>query len=395
MNSSPAKIILKPGKERSVLNFHPWIFSGAIKKTEGNPGDGDLTSVFSSDNKYLASGHFNNGSIAVRLFSWEEKKFNIEFWKEKLQKTFALRIQIGLANNPATTAFRLVNAEGDGFPGLIIDCYNNTAVIQAHSPGMYRLLPLFAELLPVISGGLIKNIFDKSRETMPVQGNEQIQNRYLAGSKEGVEIKENGLSFIADWEGGQKTGFFIDQRENRKLVQQYARHKKVLNLFSYTGGFSVYACMGEAQEVHSVDSSAKAVVLAEHNIALNHVKGIHRSFTADAFDFLKEMNNDYDLIILDPPAFAKHLSAVENAARGYQRINAIALKKIKPGGILFTFSCSQAVDKKLFRQVLFAAAAESGRTVRILHQLTQPPDHPVSIYHPEGEYLKGIVLHVA
>jgi 23S rRNA (cytosine1962-C5)-methyltransferase len=390
-----SKIFLKPGKEKSIRNFHPWIFSGAVARMESGISDGSIAEVYSHDKEYLGTGFCNNGTIAVRIFSFRQCEADREFWKQKLEKAFALRQQLHLVSNPETNVYRLVHGEGDGLPGLIIDIYNDTAVLQAHNLGMHGIRNEIAEALLEISQGGLTAVYDKSSETMPKIPGMQFANSFLAGSS-GPElvVQENGNRFHIDITEGQKTGYFVDQRENRRLLGEYARGRNVLNTFCYSGAFSIYALRGGATSVHSLDSSRKAMELTDRNVALNGFESRHESFTADAFDFLREIENRYDLIVLDPPAFAKHQSALKNAAMGYQRLNRIAFEKIKPGGILFTFSCSQVVDKTLFRQIVFAAAAQSRRTVRILHQLSQPADHPVSIYHPEGEYLKGLVLHV-
>ncbi|MDP4207714.1 MAG: class I SAM-dependent rRNA methyltransferase [Bacteroidota bacterium] len=388
------KIILKSGKEQSLLRFHPWVFSGAIKKIEGSPAEGDLVEVFSVSNDFLAIGHYQVGSIAVRIVSFSQVDINDLFWKTKLQKAFQMRKSIGLAENPQTNVYRLVHGEGDGLPGLIIDIYNDTAVMQMHSIGMYRIREQLAKALKDIYGDQLVAVYDKSAATIPFKANVGAKNEYIWGESQPAEVLEYGNKFRVDWIEGQKTGFFIDQRENRKLVEFYAKDRSVLNVFGYTGGFSVYALRGGAKLVHSVDSSEKAIELTNQNVASNFTDTPHEAFAVDAFEYLNKIENQYDLIILDPPAFAKHQSALKNALQAYKRINARAISKIKPGGILFTFSCSQVVGKEQFRQAVFSAAAIAKREVRILHQLTQPSDHPVNIYHPEGEYLKGLVLYV-
>ncbi len=390
------KLVLKKGKEKSLLNFHPWVFSGAVASDVSEIADGETVEIFSAEKKYLATAHFNNGSIIARIISFEQGEINYEFWKEKFTGAFELRQRLGFINNKSTNAFRLINAEGDGMPGLIIDVYDQTAVIQAHTIAMHGQVETFAKILSEIFG---KNfsVFDKSAETMNRKNapSANTQNKYLVGEKRNQIINENGLKFFVDWEQGQKTGFFIDQRDNRKLLSEYSSNKKVLNAFAYSGGFSVYALTGGAAMVHSVDSSEPAAQWAEKNVALNfHDEKRHRFFKEDVFDFLKKSQEKYEVIILDPPAFAKHFSAVKNASIGYRNLNAEAIRKISAGGILFTFSCSQHIDQVLFQKIIFAAAALAKRNVRVLHRMHQPADHPFSIYHPEGEYLKGLVLYV-
>ena len=389
-----SKIFLKSGKDRSALNFHPWIFSGAIKKTEGPLNDGDIVDVLSTEGKFLGRGFYNNGSITVRIFSFKQEIINAKFWNEKLLKAHKVREALGLIDNPDTNAYRLVHGEGDGIPGLIIDMYNGVAVLQSHNFGAHNIKPDIVNALKELFGEKLVAVYDKSSETMPKLDTHPFKNHLLFGSILKTEVVEHGNKFFVDFVEGQKTGYFIDQRENRKLLGEYSKGKSVLNTFCYSGGFSIYSLDAQAEKVHSVDSSKKAIDLTEKNVELNKFTLSHQSFVADTFDFFKTSEEKYDIIVLDPPAFAKHLSAVKNASQGYQRLNLMAFQKIKPNGILFTFSCSQAIDKILFRKIVFAAAAQSGRTVRILHQLTQPADHPISIYHPEGEYLKGLVLHV-
>lgn len=389
------RITLLPGKEQSPKRFHPWIFSGAIKNAEGEPQEGDVVEVYSSRNEFLGLGHAQQGSIAVRLFSFEEREVNNEFWKEKIQRAFDYRTKLGLTNDTNTNVYRLVYAEGDGLPGLIIDVYKDTAVMQCHTVGMYLARNEVAEALKQVLGASLKAVYDKSAETLPKPAELDAKNGYIFGSSGITEVTENGNKFLIDWETGQKTGFFIDQRENRELLARYSKGKSVANTFCYTGGFSVYALNAGAKEVHSVDSSKKAIELTDKNIELNKAgASSHQSFAIDTFDFLKDKDNRYDIIILDPPAFAKHREAKHNAVKGYTRLNAEAFRKIKPGGILFTFSCSQVVDKGLFHSTVMAAAIQVGRNVRIMHQLSQPNDHPLNIYHPEGEYLKGLVVYV-
>ena len=389
------KIILNAGKEQSLKRFHPWVFSGAIKKIQGEVQDGDVVDVYSNQNEYLGTGHYQKGSITVRIFSFEPTAADGEFWRKKLQQAYLFRQQLGFTNNPQTNVYRLVFAEGDGLPGLIIDVYGGTAVIQAHSIGMYRSKNQIAQALQEVYGNNLQAIYDKSAETLHLQETDAPLNSYLLGSGEEAQIvTENHNQFYVDWITGQKTGFFIDQRENRELLAKYAPGKSVLNTFCYTGGFSVYALNAGASLVHSVDSSKKAIELTDRNAALNNAGERHASFAVDTFSFFKNQPQTYDIIILDPPAFAKHHNVRHNAVMGYKRLNAEALKQIKPGGILFTFSCSQAVDRYLFNNTIMAAAIEAGRNIKIMHHLSQPADHPVSIFHPEGEYLKGLVLFV-
>jgi len=388
------KIVLKSGKDQSVRRYHPWIFSGAIKKIYGSPSEGDLVEVFDNKDSFLAVGHYQPGSIAVRILSFTEITPDIDFFRDRLKRALDYRKSLGLADNMDINAFRLVHAEGDDLPGLVIDFYNGVAVMQMHSVGMYRLRNDFAGILKELLGEKLVAVFDKSEETIPHMSGISATNEYLYGNSGPVKVKENGFQFLVDWTFGQKTGFYIDQRENRKLVGEYSEGKRVLNMFGYTGGFSVYA-MKNASLVHTVDSSASAAALAEENIILNYGKDPrHEFFRADAFEFLNDIRNKYDLIILDPPAFAKHNNVLANALQGYKRLNIKAIEQIRAGGIIFTFSCSQVVTKENFRKSVFAAAANTGRKVRILHQLSQPPDHPVNIYHPESEYLKGLVIYV-
>lgn len=389
------KVILKSGKDQSPRRYHPWIFSGAIKKIIGNVSEGDLVKVTDNKDEFLAIGHYQIGSIAVRIVSFEPVDINFDFWKTKIKNAYNLRKSLNLINNENNNVYRLVHAEGDGLPGLIIDFYNGTAVLQMHSIGMYQNKESFVKILQEIYGDQLHAVYNKSESTIPYKSDVAAKNEYLLGKPENMVVLEYGNKFKINWEEGQKTGFFIDQRENRKLVQKYSKDRAVLNVFGYTGGFSVYAMKGGASLVHSVDSSAKAIDLTNENIALNFEQtNRHEAFAVDAFDFLEKADQKYDLIILDPPAFAKHHNVLHNALQGYKRLNAKAIEKIKPGGILFTFSCSQVVSRENFRKSVFAAAANTGRNVRILHQLTQPSDHPVNIYHPEGEYLKGLVVYI-
>ncbi len=387
-------IRLKPKKEENVLRFHPWIFSGAIHSVSGRPQEGDLVRVVGYDGTFLAIGHYQIGSIMVRILSFTDRPIDRAFWQERIRSAYALRRAISLAGNSQTDAYRLIHGEGDNLPGLVVDIYGRTAVMQAHSVGMHTVRETLASILVEEIEG-VENVYYKSEGTMPFKAPVKPQDGYLIGGTADFTAIENGLKFHADWIGGQKTGFFIDQRENRSLLESYAKGRNVLNMFCYTGGFSLYAMRGGAALVHSVDSSAKAIELTDRNIAMNFGSDPrHTSFTADAFSFLDNIRDRYDLIILDPPAFAKHRDALHNALQGYRRINAKAFSQIRPGGILFTFSCSQAVSREQFRLAVFSAAAQSRRSVRIIHQLTQPADHPVNIYHPEGEYLKGLVLYV-
>ena len=390
------KVYLKPGKEESLKRFHPWVFSGAIARVEGEPEEGEIVDVYTSKKEFIACGHFQIGSIAVRVLSFVQETIDHEFWVRKLAVAKDLRVALGLIGNPQNNTYRLVHGEGDNLPGLIIDVYDHTAVMQAHSAGMHVYRMEIADALSEVMGDVIENIYYKSETTLPFKADLlSTENGFIkGGSPENVAI-ENGLKFHVDWLKGQKTGFFVDQRENRHLLERYAKGRNVLNMFCYTGGFSFYAMRGGANLVHSVDSSAKAIDLTNENVELNFPGDArHKAYAEDAFKYLDRMGDQYDLIILDPPAFAKHRDALRNALRGYTKLNAKAFEKIRPGGILFTFSCSQVVNKENFRNAVFTAAAQSGRSVRILHQLTQPGDHPVNIYHPEGEYLKGLVLYV-
>lgn len=389
-------VYLKPKKEESLKRFHPWVFSGAIARVEGEPDEGDVVDVYTAAGEFIARGHFQIGSIAVRVLSFAQRPIDALFWKEKLRTAMQVRLSLGLIDNPTNNTFRLVHGEGDNLPGLVIDVYGDTAVMQAHSAGMHINRYQIAEALVDVMQGKIRNIYYKSETTLPYKADLQAtENGFIVGGSSDNVALENGLKFHVDWLKGQKTGFFVDQRENRRLLEQYAKGRNVLNMFCYTGGFSFYAMRGGANLVHSVDSSAKAIDLTCQNVELNYPGDTrHRAFAEDAFKYLDRMGDNYDLIILDPPAFAKHRDALRNALRGYSKLNAKAFEKIRPGGILFTFSCSQVVSKENFRNAVFTAAALSGRSVRILHQLTQPADHPVNIYHPEGEYLKGLVLYV-
>ena len=389
------KVFLKAGKEESLKRFHPWIFSGAIHHIEGEPDEGEIVSVYTSQKEFIAIGHFQVGSIAVRVLTFRDEVIDSAFWKRKLQIAYDLRRSIGVAENPHNNTYRLVHGEGDNLPGLVIDIYAHTAVMQAHSVGMHVCRMQIAEALAEVMGDVVQNIYYKSETTLPFKAELDAENGFIKGGSTDNVAMEYGLRFHVDWLKGQKTGFFVDQRENRALLEKYAKGRDVLNMFCYTGGFSFYAMRGGARLVHSVDSSAKAIDLTNENVQLNFPGDPrHEAFAEDAFKYLDRMGHQYDLIILDPPALAKHKDALRNALQGYRKLNAKAFEKIRPGGILFTFSCSQVVTKENFRTAVFTAAAMSGRSVRILHQLTQPADHPVNIYHPEGEYLKGLVLYV-
>lgn len=396
INVTYKKVYLKPGKEESLKRFHPWVFSGAIARVEGEPEEGEVVDVYTSQKEFIACGHFQVGSIAVRVLSFRQETIDHAFWVRRLEVAKDLRRALGLIGNPQNNTYRLVHGEGDNLPGLIIDVYDHTAVMQAHSAGMHVYRMEIADALSEVMGDVIQNIYYKSETTLPFKADLlATENGFIKGGSPENIAMENGLKFHVDWLKGQKTGFFVDQRENRHLLEHYAKGRNVLNMFCYTGGFSFYAMRGGANLVHSVDSSAKAIDLTNENVELNFPGDArHQAFAEDAFKFLDRMGDQYDLIILDPPAFAKHRDALRNALRGYTKLNAKAFEKIRPGGILFTFSCSQVVNKQDFRNAVFTAAAQSGRSVRILHQLTQPGDHPVNIYHPEGEYLKGLVLYV-
>jgi len=391
-------IVLNRDKEKSLERKHPWVFSGAINRiisdTGEAPEDGELVEVVDSRNNFLAFGFFSDSTIAVRLISFTNIAINQAFWTGKVQSAYNVRESLNLTNNPSTNMYRLMHAEGDGVPGLIIDFYNGTAVIQAHAIGVYNNLELIVEALKTVYGEQLVAVYNKSAESLAKQTDTIVDNEYLYQNGDSNLVgTEYDCQFNLDWVDGQKTGFFLDQRENRKLIGEFSKNKKVLNTFCYSGGFSISALKGGASEVHSVDSSQKAIELTDANVELNSLEN-HKSFTSDTLDYLKENTIDYDVIILDPPAYAKNQKAKHNAVQGYKRLNAMALKQIKPGGILFTFSCSQAVNRKLFYDTITAAAIEVGRNIRVLHHLSQPADHPVNIYHPEGEYLKGLVLYV-
>jgi 23S rRNA (cytosine1962-C5)-methyltransferase len=389
-------IILKNGREDALLRFHPWVFSGAIKNIEGLAKDGDTVKVANVRGETLGFGHYQDGSIMVRVFAFGEWEINQDFWTQKIKDAFTARKTLGLTDSLSTNCYRLVHAEGDGLPGLVVDIYGDTAVIQCHSIGMYKTANFISTALQEVYGEKLKAVFNKSKETLPRNYAMGIENRYHFGKSETNIVLENDCKFSIDWEGGQKTGFFLDQRNNRSLLAQYAEGKTVLNSFCYTGGFSIYALKSGAKRVDSVDVSAKAIDLTKENVALNDfVEGDkHFSYAADVLEFLKNNKNVYDVMIVDPPAFAKSMDKRHNAVQGYKRLNAMAIKQIAPKGIIFTFSCSQVVDRDLFYGAIVAAAIEAGRQVRVLHQLSQPQDHPISLFHPEGSYLKGFVLYV-
>lgn len=394
-DGSITTLFLRRGKSESLKRFHPWVFSGAIAGANGKLNEGDIVRIVSNENELMGYGHYQIGSIAVRMLTFREEKIDHAFWVTRLSEALRLRKALQLTGRADNNIYRLVHGEGDRLPGLVIDVYGKTAVMQAHSVGMHMSREQIADALIEASEGLIENVYYKSETTLPFKADLHQENGFLRGHDEGNVAVENGLKFHIDWLRGQKTGFFVDQRENRSLLEHYAKGRNVLNMFCYTGGFSVYAMRGGANLVHSVDSSAKAIDLTRANAEMNFPGDTrHEAFAEDAFKFLEQAGSNYDLIVLDPPAFAKHKDALPRALKGYTRLNAIAFRKIKPGGIVFTFSCSQAVNKDQFRLAVFTAAAQSGRHVRILHQLHQPADHPINIYHPEGEYLKGLVLEV-
>ncbi len=388
-------IQLKKGKEESLLRFHPWIYSGAIQKMDEGIEEGEIVRILTAHGDFIVMGHYQVGSIAVRVLSFRDIEINQGFWEDRLKSALRLRISIGIADNPSNDTYRLVHGEGDNLPGLVVDCYGETAVMQAHSVGMHVCRQQICNALMQVMGKRISNVYYKSETTLPYKADLGQENGFIYGGSNHDIALENGLKFHVDWLKGQKTGFFVDQRENRALLERYAKNRSVLNMFCYTGGFSAYAMRGGATLVHSVDSSAKAIELTNQNVSLNFPDDKrHQAFCEDAFNFLDGNDGKYDLIVLDPPAFAKHRGALHNALKGYTRLNVKGLERIKPGGILFTFSCSQVVTKDNFRNAVFTAAAQAGREVRILHQLHQPADHPINIYHPEGEYLKGLVLYV-
>lgn len=388
-------IYLKPGKEQSIRRLHPWIFSGAIASMTGTANEGDIVTVFSSTKEFLALGHYQKSSIAVRILSFSQEFINQNFWNNRIKSAYEYRKTLGLINSSHTTCYRLVHGEGDNLPGLIIDIYNGVAVLQLHSVGMYKHTQHIIEALKTVLGDSLQAIYNKSASTLPFKAETDNTDGLLWGQVLSTEVLENGNTFVIDWEKGQKTGFFIDQRENRKLIEMYSQGKRVLNTFCYTGGFSVYALRGGASQVVSIDSSQRAIDLTNEAVTLNFPNcNTHTALAEDVFDFFQNNNEKFDVIILDPPAFAKHNSALKNALQGYKRLNMKAIEQIASGGLLFTFSCSQVVTKEDFRKSVFAAAANTKRNVRIIQQLTQPADHPISIYHPEGEYLKGLLLQI-
>ena len=392
------KVILKKGRGDSLLRYHPWVFSGAIGQVTGNPSEGDVVSVLSSDGVVLGCGHYQVGSIAVRMLEFGRDDLEESFWEKRLSSAYEARKAFGLTDNPITDCYRLVHGEGDNLPGLIIDFYNGVCVLQAHSVGMFRAKKQICDALQRIYGSKLKAVYDKSSGTAPFKAGLELIDGYLYKSEAFFEdelvVSENGNKFWVNWNEGQKTGFFLDQRDNRALVGKYARGRRVLNLFCYTGGFSIYALNGGALNVESVDSSARAMSMVDRNVALNGFLN-HISHTSDAIDFLSEVpEGKFDMIIVDPPAFAKHCGALKNALRAYQRLNAAAISKVSKGGFIFTFSCSQVVSKEDFALAVFSAAASVGRSVRIVDRLNQPADHAVNIFHPEGEYLKGLMLYV-
>ena len=389
------KVYLKKGKEESLKRFHPWIFSGAIQSTEGELEEGEVVRVITAGGEFIAVGHYQIGSIAVRVLSFSDVTIDDEFWSSRLRSAFRMRQSIGIVDNPHNNTYRLVHGEGDNIPGLVIDVYGDTAVMQAHSVGIHQQRLAIARCLVEVAGDRVKNVYYKSETTLPYKADLGQEDGFIVGGSDDNVAMENGLKFHVDWLKGQKTGFFVDQRENRSLLERFSSGKKVLNMFCYTGGFSFYAMRGGAELVHSVDSSAKAIELTTRNVEMNFPGDTrHEAFCEDAFKYLDKAGGDYDLVILDPPAFAKHRGALHNALKGYTRLNMKAFEKIRSGGILFTFSCSQVVTKDNFRNAVFTAAALAHRNVRILHQLHQPADHPINIFHPEGEYLKGLVLYV-
>lgn len=388
------KIQLRRGKEESLKRFHPWVFSGAIQRMDDGIQEGELVRVVTNEGDFIAVGHYQQGSIAVRVLTFSDVEVDRAFWFSRLQSALQMRLAIGIADNPQNNTYRLVHGEGDHLPGLIIDVYGQTAVMQAHSIGMHLMRREIAQVLVEVMESRVSHIYYKSETTLPFMTEDDMNGFLYGGSNDNIAL-ENGLKFRVDWLKGQKTGFFVDQRENRSLLERYAKDKRVLNMFCYTGGFSFYAMRGGAELVHSVDSSAKAIALTRENVELNFPGDArHEAYCEDAFKYLEKAGSNYNLIILDPPAFAKHRGALHNALKGYTRLNQKAFEKIEKGGILFTFSCSQVVTKDHFRNAVFTAAALAKRKVRILHQLHQPADHPINIYHPEGEYLKGLVLYV-
>ncbi len=389
------KIFLKAKKEAAVRRRHPWVFSGAVAKMEGQPADGEVVAVHGENGDYLATGHYQDGSICVRLFAFEPTEAGQDFWNDRIRQAFRYRRELGLTQNPDTNCYRLVHGEGDQLPGLIVDIYDRTAVVQCHSIGMHRERDHLTRALLAVYDGALEAIYDKSADTLPAHYGSTVENGYLSGLSTHLVARENGHAFIVDWEKGQKTGFFLDQRENRQLLARYAHERSVLNAFCYSGGFSIYALAAGAAHVDSVDISAPAIALTEQNVELNDLPpGRHQAYASDVLKYLQVKESTYDLMVVDPPAFAKSLNKRHNAVQAYKRLNALALKKIATGGILFTFSCSQVVDQQLFYDTIVAAALDAGRQVRVMHRLSQPPDHPVNGFHPEGSYLKGLVLYV-
>ena len=389
-------ITLKAGKEQSLHRFHPWVFSGAIARMDKGVEEGDIVEVYTSNGDFLARGHYQIGTIAVRVLTFDkDEAIDEAFYTRRITEALELRRDNGLVDNPNTTAYRLVFGEGDYLPGLVVDFYEGTAVVQMHSVGMYKDKDLIEKALRTVLGDRLKAIYNKSEGTLPFKAGLNPVNSYVWGHTDSREARENGIVFVPDWEKGQKTGFFVDQRENRALIEKYSKGRRVLNMFCYTGGFSMFALRGGAEFVHSVDSSERAIELTEQNVERNFPGCTnHKAFAQDAFHFMEQAKEKYDLIVLDPPAFAKHVGVLKNALKGYRRLNAKALQIIEPGGILFTFSCSQVVSREEFRTMVFTAATQAKRRVSILHFLSQPADHPINIYHPEGEYLKGLVLKV-
>lgn len=389
------KVYLKKGKEESLKRFHPWVFSGAISRIDNGIEEGDIVNVVGYTGEFIAVGHYQIGSIAVRVLAFSDIDIDDAFWSSRIASAYNMRLSVGIASNPHNNTYRLVHGEGDNLPGLVVDVYGETAVMQAHSVGMHMCRSEVAKAIIDVMGSHIRNIYYKSETTLPFKAELGQENGFIYGGSSDNTAVENGLRFHVDWLKGQKTGFFVDQRDNRSLLESYAKGKRVLNMFCYTGGFSFYAMRGGALQVSSVDSSAKAIELTRKNVELNFPGDErHEAICEDAFKYLDRAGDHYDIIILDPPAFAKHRAALHNALKGYTRLNVKAFEKIKKGGIVFTFSCSQVVTKDNFRNAVFTAAAQAGRKVRILHQLHQPADHPINIYHPEGEYLKGLVVYV-
>lgn len=396
-NNNMKKIILKKGRDESLRRFHPWVFSGAVAKIEGAPEEGEIVSVFSHSGELLACGHYQIGSISVRVLSFDTSCMMPDFWENRIAAAHKARISMNLCGNSDTDCYRLIHGEGDNLPGLIVDIYGDVAVMQAHSAGMFKAREAIAKALKKVYGENLKAVYDKSAATAPFKAGLELNDGYILGESTGENVVlENGHKFIVNWEEGQKTGFFLDQRENRRIVGSYAQGRKVLNLFCYTGGFSIYAMAAGALSVDSVDSSKKAIEMVGRNMAENgFAEADQHSYCEDAIEYLKKCEEGkYDLIIVDPPAFAKHRGALDNALRAYRRLNASAISKVAPGGLIFTYSCSQVVDRNAFALAVFSAAAETGRNVRILARLCQGSDHPVNIYHPEGEYLKGLLLYV-